>query len=258
MTPTANGLLFAAGIFLGMIVLLEAGRRIGMRRLSRDPDGAREGLGVVEGAVFSLLGLLIAFTFSNAATRFDGRRHMIVEEANDIGTAYLRIDLLPEHAQPALRDLFRKYVDSRLETYRKLPDVDAATAELARSRSLQGEIWSYAVAASRDSGVPSAPMLLLPALNSMFDIVTTRIEAMQIHPPVIIFAMIGLLALGASLLAGFAMSKSKSPSWVHSLSFAAMMAVTIYVIVDIEYPRFGLIRVDAIDQALVDLRRSMD
>ena len=257
MTPTTNGMLFAAGLFAGMLVLLETGRRMGMRRLSRDPEGAQGGLGVVEGAVFSLLGLLIAFTFSNAATRFDGRRQMIVEEANDIGTAYLRIDLLPEHSQPALRDLFRKYLDSRLETYRRLPDVEAARAELARSRSLQSEIWSYAVAAARDSGTPAAHMLLLPALNQMFDIVTTRVEAMNIHPPVVIFAMIGLLALGASLLAGFAMSKSKSPSWVHSISFAAMMALTIYVIVDIEYPRFGLINVRGADRVLEELRESL-
>ena len=182
---------------------------------------------------------------------------MVIEEANDIGTAYLRIDLLPEHAQPALRDLFRRYLDSRLETYRKLPDLEAAKAELARSRSLQDEIWSYATSACRDAGSSPAHMLLLPALNQMFDIVTTRTEAGNIHPPLIIFAMIGILALGAALLAGFAMSKNKSPSWAHTISFAAVMALTIYVIVDIEYPRFGLINVSGADRVLVELRESL-
>ena len=100
-------------------------------------------------------------------------------------------------------------------------------------------------------------MLLLPALNEMFDIVTTRTEAMNIHPPVIIFAMIGFLALGASLLAGFAMSKNRTPSWAHTVSFAAMMALTIYVIVDLEFPRFGLIRIDTADQAFDELRDSL-
>jgi len=257
MTPTTNGLLFAAAIFLGMVVLVTVGRRIGAQRLSRDPEGAQEGLGVVSGAVFSLLGLLIAFTFSSAATRFDGRRQMVTEEANDIGTAYLRVDLLPAQAQPPLRDLFRQYLDSRLETYRKLPDLDAAKAELVRSQKLQGEIWSYATAACRDSGSSPAHMLLLPALNQMFDIVTTRTEAGNIHPPLIIFAMIGLLAFGAALLAGFAMAKNKSPSWAHTISFAAVMALTIYVIVDLEYPRFGLINVRGADRVLVQLRESM-
>src|SRR6185436_2599128 len=113
----------------------------------KDSEGARQGFGVVDGAVFGLLGLLIAFTFSGAAARFDERRQLIIEEANDIGTAYLRIDLLPESAQSRLRELFRQYLDSRLETYRKLPDLEAAKAELARSIKLQNEIWTAAIAA---------------------------------------------------------------------------------------------------------------
>jgi hypothetical protein len=257
MTPAAYGAVFAGGLFLGMLVLLEMGRRIGTRRLARDPDGAQKGLGVVEGAVFSLLGLLIAFTFSGAATRFDGRRQLIVEEANTIGTAYQRIDVLPDRAQPALRDLFRQYLDSRLETYRKLPDVAAAQVELARSRALQTAIWSNAVAACRDSGSQSAFMLLLPALNPMFDIATTRMETMNIHPPAIIFAMIGVLSLAAALLAGYGTAESKSRSWIHAVCFAAVMSVTVYVIIDIEYPRVGLIHIQGADRVLVELREGM-
>jgi hypothetical protein len=80
----------------------------------------------VEGSVFGLLGLLVAFTFSGASSRFDTRRHLIVEETNAIGTAYLRLDVLPSTVQPALRDSFRRYLDSRLAIYRKLPDAAAA------------------------------------------------------------------------------------------------------------------------------------
>src|SRR5512147_455234 len=109
--------LFAAGLFVGMILLLEFGRRLGRRREGKDEEGARAGLGAVEGAVFALLGLLIAFTFSGAASRFDARRELIVEEANAIGTAYLRLDILPAGAQPALREKFRQYVETRLEVY---------------------------------------------------------------------------------------------------------------------------------------------
>ena len=78
--------LFALGLFLGMLILLEVGRRIGARRLAEDPMGAAAGVGTVEGAVFALLGLLIAFTFSGAAARFDTRRQLIIDETNDIGT----------------------------------------------------------------------------------------------------------------------------------------------------------------------------
>lgn len=250
--------LIAIALFLGIMLLLEIGRRIGVRRLATDPDGARAGTGAVEGAVFALLGLLIAFTFSGAASRFDDRRALIVEEANDIGTAYLRLDLLPASAQLALRDLFRRYVDSRLETYRKMLDPDAAKAELARAAELQEKIWHRAIAASQTEGAPpSAAMLLLPALNQMIDITTTRTMATQLHPPMVVFAMLFGLALGGALLAGYGMAGSRARSWLHMVGFAAVVAGAVYVIIDLEYPRLGLIRVDAFDTALVELRNGM-
>ena len=251
--------LLTVALFVGMVLLLEIGRRIGVRRIADDPEGAQAGIGAVDGAVFALLGLLIAFTFSGAATRFDERRNLIIQETNDIGTAYLRLDLLPPIAQPALRDLFRKYLDARLEIYRKLPDMAAAKESLARSTKLQGEIWSQAVAAGRMSEAPpAANMLLLPALNQMIDITTTRTMAAKMHPPLVIFVLLFGLAFISALLAGYGMAGGKSRSWIHMIGFAATMALAVNIIIDIEYPRLGLIRVDAFDQALVELRESMN
>jgi hypothetical protein len=249
----------ALGLFLGMLALIEAGRRIGVRRLAADPEGARAGTGAIEGAVFALLGLLIAFTFTGAASRFDDRRHLVIEETNAIGTAYLRLDTLPADAQPALREAFRRYLDTRLEAYRVLPDLTAAQAALARANAIQAEIWGQAVAAVRAPGALSAaPILLLPALNEMFDITTTRTMAARTHPPAIVFAMLFALGLASALLAGYAMAGSRSRGWLHALGFAAVMAASVYIILDLEFPRLGLVRVDAFDQALVDLRASMD
>jgi hypothetical protein len=257
MNPMLLAPLYAALLCVGMLVLLEVGRRLGLRRLGRDPQGARTGAGAVDGAVFGLLGLLIAFTFSGAASRFDSRRELVVEEANNIGTAWLRIDLLPAEAQPELRELFRRYLDSRLETHRRLPDLAAAREELNRSFELQNDIWTHAVRSCQQANSTTATMLLLPALNDMIDILTTQNMASLIHPPLIIYIMLGVLALAAALLAGHAMAGGKTRNWVHLLTFAVVMAATVYVILDIEYPRLGLIRVDAVDQVLADLRRSM-
>jgi len=251
--------LFTFGLFLGMLVFLEIGRRVGIRRRKEDAAAGGEGIGAVDGAVFALLGLLLAFTFSGASSRFDARRELIVEETNDIGTAYLRVDLLPPSAQPALRESFRRYLDARIEVYQKLPDIAAAKESLAKANELQLLIWRQAVAASLAPGAPpQAPILLLPALNAMIDITTTRTMAAQMHPPAVVFAMLFGLALAASLLAGYGMAGSKMRRWFHMVGFASVMAVAVYVILDIEYPRLGLIRVDAFDQALVDLRESMN
>ena len=259
MTHAVIMLALTFGLFLGMLLFLEIGRRIGVRRMKDDSEAGAEGIGAVDGAVFAVLGLLLAFTFSGATTRFDSRRQLIVEETNDIGTAYLRLDLLPAHAQPALRDSFRRYLDSRIETYRKLPDIAAARASLAQTDELQKEIWRRAVAAARAEGAPlAASLLLLPALNAMIDITTTRTMATQLHPPIVVFVMLFGLALAASLLAGYGMTGSKMRSRFHMLGFALVMAVAVFVILDIEYPRLGLIRVDAFDQALIDLRESMN
>jgi hypothetical protein len=248
----------AVGLFFAMLGSVELGRRIGAHRLQLDAHASRAGVSAVEGAMFALLGLLIAFTFSQAATRFDARRQLIIEETNDIGTAYLRLNLLPLSAQPALREQFRQYIDARLDFYKSLRDIAVARAEHARANRLQAEIWQAAVAASHAKDAsPAAPMLLLPALNAMFDISTTRALAMQIHPPEIIFVMLLGLALASALLVGYGMADAKKRNWLHIIGFALVMASAIYVILDIEYPRFGFIRIDAFDEALIELRDSM-
>src|SRR5258706_2129221 len=156
------------GLLAGILVMMEFGRRIGVRRVARNGDNAIAGVSAVEGAVSAMLGLRLAFTFSGAASRFDARRQLIIEEANDIGTAYLRLDLLPPGAQPELREMFRRYVDLRISVYRKLPShIAAARLELANGADLQSRIWKQAVAASRAAHSPFTRKLLLPAIDQM-------------------------------------------------------------------------------------------
>jgi hypothetical protein len=249
-------IVLAIVLFAGMLACSEVGRRIARARAARDPDGAWSGVGVVDGAVFGLLGLLIAFTFSGAMSRFDGRRALIVEETNAIGTAWLRLDLLPAAAQPALRDDFRRYVDSRIKVYASFPDVAGARAELDNASRIQGEIWKLTLAAAQ--GSQPATMLLTPALNAMFDIATSRTLSMQVHPPPIVFAMLYVLALIGATIAGYGMGKSEARNWLHMTAFAVLTSLAFYVILDIEHPRLGFIRADALDLALFELRKSLN
>jgi hypothetical protein len=248
--------LLTLGLFAAVLGFLALGRRIGQRRLAANAERAE--FGAVEGAIFGLLGLLLAFTFSGAVGRFDDRKRLVTVEANAIGTAWLRIDVIPVDARPPLHALFRRYLDSRLETYRQAGDAYAAHAEFARSTALQGEIWTLAVESCGSAEAsPRACSLLLPSLNEMIDITTTRLMATRMHPPNAIFAMLVALTLAGALLAGHAMAESRSWSWMHAVAFAAAMAVTIYVIIDIEYPRLGFIRVDSADEVLIALRQHM-
>jgi hypothetical protein len=249
---------FAASLLVGMLLCLEIGRRLGIRRLAKHPEGDNAGLGVVEAAVFALYGLLVAFTFSDAPTRTDKAKQLIQEESNAIGTAYLRLDLLPADSQPALREQMRKYLDSRIETYQALPDLEAAKEMLSKSAKIQTEIWSQSVAATRLQGShPDAARLLLPALNDMFDIASTRTMASRMHVPLIIFGLLFLLALVCSVIAGFGMAGEKDRSWMHIGAFVIISVITVFVVLEIEYPRAGFIRINAYDQVLVEQRQSM-
>jgi hypothetical protein len=251
--------LSAGSLFLGMVILSVVGRRSGMARLARGSEELPRGVGLVEGAVFALLGLIIALTFAGALSRFQDRRQLIIAEANAIGTAYLRLDLLPDDIQPEMRALFRRYLDSRLAAYLNVEDVTATQTKLAETEALQGEIWTKALSVCcRPESPPSVAMLLLPALNGMFDIRTTRMMANENHPPLIVFILLSGLSLIGAFLVGYGMSGHTERAWLHPVVFAAVLSLALYVIVDLEFPRLGLIRVDAADHVLVELRRSMD
>ena len=256
--PSAAGGGTAIAMFFGILLCIALGREIGRRHIARGGTSGLASVGSLETAVFALLGLLIAFTFSGALTRFDVRRAQVVDESNAIGTAWLRIDLLPASAQPKLRDTFREYVDARIATYRKLPDLEAARHELALSQNLQTEIWKQSVAAIRlPDARPNLELVIMPALNQMFDITTVRVFATYMHPPLIVYVMLVGLALASALLAGYQTAGERAHDMVHQIGFAAIVAFTLFVILDIEYPRSGWVRLDTIDQAIVNVRASM-
>lgn len=258
MGETGILLVFVPSLFLIMLLVLETGRRIGKRYHSMEESDHHRGNRIlVESAIYGLLGLLIAFTVSGAASRFDARRTLTVQEANTIGTAYLRLDLLPAAAQPELRRKFRRYAEARLAVFRLLPDFEASNAEAVRANELQRSIWNEVIAAL--PGVPqSATLMLLPALNEMFDITSSRAIAAQAHTPLVILCALAVLALFCCLLAGYGLAgENPLGSALRMIGFALIVTLTIFVILDLDYPRVGLIRLDYADQALIDVLAGM-
>ena len=233
-------------LFPAMILLLELGRRL------RRSGSTATGSSAIEGAIFGLFGLLLAFTFSGAISRYDNHRLLLTEEVNDIGTAYLRLDLLPPQMQPELRRLFRDYTNSRLGLFDAVGD--EITPETLR---LQGTIWQRATtAASSPGAAPDAAKLLLPAIGDMIDITSTRQNAFNMHPPPVVYWLLFAFSGGSALMAGYSM-KPGGRDWVYSVALALAVTLTVYTILDVEYPRRGLIRLDDHDRMLISLRESM-
>jgi len=257
MNAASWAVVLSLGLFAGIVACLAVGYRIGQGISKEQLELAHEGVGVVETAIFALLGLLLGFSFAGGTSRLDEGRQLIVQEANAIGTAYLRLDVLSANDQPEMRHLFRDYLDTRLHVYEKLPDPVAADRELAHAAQIQQEIWSRAVIATRSDPTQNVALLLLPALNEMIDITTARTIALHTHLPSLIFTLLMIVALLSGLLAGYAMAKRKSRSWLHMLLYAAVVASTIYVVIDLDYPRSGLINLNAADNALISLRDSI-
>ena len=243
------------GLFAAATGLQELGRYIGVAR--RRSGHAAEGIAAMESAVFALLGLLIAFTFYGAATRFDARRQLVVDEINALGTAWLRIDVLPADAQPAVRAEFRGYVDQRIATYRALPDQAAAKIHSDSAAARQAALWSLAVAGAQRTTPPTLAPSVLEPLNESFDLATARTAAWQMHPPLMIWLLLAILASVCCLLSGFDSAAGARRSWFHVMMLSLLLSATIYVTVDFEFPRVGLIRLDDFDQLLVSLRAGM-
>jgi hypothetical protein len=245
-------------LFLGMVAMQIAGHHYALRRQENDPVAGSEGTAAVEASLYALLGLLVAFTFSGGETRLSARKQLIVEEVQSIGTAYQRLDLLQAEDAAVLREEMRQYVDARLAYYDKLLDFAASRAERRRADDLQQQIWSHAVAATARLGDSKVMLLVLPSLNQVFDVATARYAALRTHVPGAIFILLFVLALVCAFFAGIGMAKRRGkPSYLHMIMFAGILAVTAYVILNLEFPRAGFVKLHHLDQFLVEQRASM-
>lgn len=251
-------LAITVGLFGSMLVFLEIGRRRGIRATARRGPDARVGVGVVDTAVYGLLGLLIGFTFSGATSRFDVRRQLVADEANAAGTAWQRVALLPVEQQTPIHDRFRRYVDALLGWYREAPGYTDTVREPGVITRAQDELWAQAVATCLTASGEKARMLLLPALNDLFGAVEKERVARRIHPPMAIWIMLLGTALASALFAGYALSSSATRNRIYTVGFAGCVSLTVYVVLELEYPRLGLIRANSIDQTLVELRATWD
>jgi hypothetical protein len=255
----------AAAFFVSSMILLNYGRHLGLRYLQRQKDaGNMAGLTTVEGAVFALIGLLLAFTISGALQRFDERRQLVIQEANAASTAHDRLALFEGDVARDLQTKLKDYVQARIDLYRMPHDFSLwkqteffSPEQQEKTLDLKNKVWDAAVAACPQASFRPACAQALPALNSLFEIARVRVGASEKHPPQIVYAMLFGLGLGGSLLAGFGMAAARSRSWIHMLIFAATLTVSLYAVTDMEYPRLGLIRIENFDHFLADAHQQM-
>jgi hypothetical protein len=247
-----TGLLFTAMVFMAWF-----GNFIARVRLKRNPEIFSDGLGSLEGALLGLVALLLAFTFSMSASRYDERRHIIVEEANVIGTAILRADLYPDSIREAFRKDFKEYVEARISYFESGIDIPKVVEAMAKGETVSKRIWDRASSLGREPKYLVQTNQMIPALNSMIDIVTTRFYVTRAKVPESILWLLFLLSLVASLVVGYGRKGSKL-DWVVVAGFSLMTCLAIYLILDLDRPRRGLINMDDANARIVELREMFE
>jgi len=230
-----------SALLVAMILARELGG-LARRLLARRSAGA-EGKGGDEGqilaAVLGLLALLIAFTFSLALDHHEQRAGLVVTEANALGTAYLRTDLL-ENPQP-LRDSLRAYTRERLVF--GLSDGEAQNAAEQRGAALRDRIWTEATAAVRPYLTTDLAPMVLDPINTAFDAAEARRNALMRRLPTSVLASLGLYVVASAAVLGYALARAQEQHRTAGVVMFALVVLAIHLILDLDRPRSGAIRI---------------
>jgi hypothetical protein len=206
--------------------------------------------GVIQAATLTLLGLIIGFTFSMALNRYDQRKNLEEEEANAIGTAFLRADLIGEPRAAQLRDVLKRYSAERVVNY-TTRDAALLSANNARTAQLQGEMWTIV----RDGAMGQPDPLKALAVASINDVVNSQgysQAAWWNRIPHGAWILMGLLAICATFLVGLGAKGTSAPLRL-SIVFPLIISAVLFLVADIDAPRGGVIRVQPQNlNALVD------
>lgn len=241
--PLIGGLLVA-----GFAGLAEIGYLV-HHRLGGQRDGEASDEGQVLGAALVLLALLLGFTFSMALSRYDSRRALVVQEANDIGTAWLRAGLYATPAAAALQGELATYARTRIGAPGRTPDdevrVRRAGAVMRRA------IWTSTAAVTAPDRSTAQAAALVAAVNAVLDTATTRETAIDARVPETVVDLLAVYAGVSALLLGYVLSAFGSRHRVASLVLFVLLAMTIVLILDLDRPQSGAIRVS--QQPMIDL-----
>jgi hypothetical protein len=224
------------------------------RYLRRHTDALREPIGVLQGALLGLVGLILAFGLALAVGRYEARRAAVVTEANAIGTTYLRAQLIAEPARSASLDLLRRYTHLALRMSHEVPASASMRRTTAAQSAIQRRLWHLAGQALAGAPTASAPRLYVDTLNDMIDQQTVRVAALNNRVP---GAVLGLETIGAAFVVGLLALYLTVLGRGLRAAIAAAVLVTLLLLVtfDLDRPTRGLIKVPA--TPLEALRASM-
>lgn len=244
-------IIFVVGFYLSA----EIGFRFARRSANKVGKEATSHISTIEAALLGLLALLLGFAFSMSMSRYDSRKSIVIDEANDLQTTYLRAELLNDPFKEVTKRLLKEYVDSRVEYLQAGLDELKIQEALDRTIKIQHQLWDQAVHAARADSDEVRTGYFIESLNSLIDDHTVRVNAMRNHVPEIILLL--LIFVGAMTIAmtGYSSGINKLRLPVPRAILVILTAATLIVIIDLDRPRRGLITVS--EKSLLQLQQDL-
>lgn len=247
--------LIASSLFAVLLAATEVGFRIGRKPAPPGTETGASPTGTLLGASLALLGLLLGFTFSMAVSRFDARKQLVLNESNAIGTANLRSGMLPEPYRTKSADLLRQYVDVRVAYYEVGADDQGVWETVRRAEQVQQQVWSQAAAAMEKDPHSIATGLYVQALNEVIDLEAKRLTALENTVPESVLYLLALVAVVSAAVVGYECGKSNRRYVFSTTSLSLLITLVVIVILDIDRPRRGLIRIG--QSSMIRLQESL-
>jgi hypothetical protein len=237
-----------------LLLLAEVGYRLGRRLYASADDARKSQMDVARGAVLGLLALLMGFTFSMAVARYDTRRRLVVQEANAIGTTWLRAGLLPEAHHQVVRDLLKDYVDVRIRMQAEARDPARVAEGLRKTGEIQSTLWTHAEAAGVEARDP-VTATFVETLNDMIDTSAERHAAARSRIPAGVWLILIILAGAGCCVSAYGAGAVGIRSAFTNVMFPLLISVVIVLIFDIMHEGQGIVRVS--QQPMLDLQNSL-
>ena len=234
----------AVALFGLLAVCIEIGHRLGRRRAGLSTEAFRGHVNDIQSAILGLSALLLAFAFSLALQRFDSRSEAVVDEANAIGTAFLRADLLPAPLRDEARVAIAAYLDARVaEASLALSEAELRGAANKVASGAQEDLWNIAVRAARQDANSLASALFVEAVNAVIDSYGRRTASLSRHVPELVLSLLFLTFLLAGSIVGFAAGVAGHRPSLVAYILVFLMVVLVFIVLDLDRPRRGIIRV---------------
>lgn len=242
-------------LFVLMLISSFIGKVAGNHIRKKNPEEEKT---TETSSLIALLFFLLAFTFSMSSDRYDSRRKIVVEESNIIGTAILRSDLYPDSTRALFRKDFKDYVETRISYYKVGRNVKGILKADSLSQVISSKLWKRATNLSKDPANLAATQQMIPALNDLIDVTTSRLSGEKAKVPESILVMLFFLSMIIAFYSGYSEGLKGKIDWLVQIGFCLLVSLVILFTLDLDRPRRGFVNLDVPNQTIIDLRKNFE